>query len=204
MASRKDNRKDEPATAKAEEPSSASQQQKEEIREAIVDTFDEAKYNTQKAVKEARKEIPRYTEAVNEYQEQTLEAAREIAENYIDSQKEIINSFQQSTWVSQIGNAYGRFWSNWISPKKMTETYANMISHSVDNTFTATRLANNMISRNMEAFKTSMQQTKDNAKEFSRIAVNNAKAFELVAGEYMKSLNQLSERGPIERESQKK
>src|SRR5918992_5925768 len=143
MASRKDNRKDEPATAKAEEPSSASQQQKEEIREAIVDTFDEAKYNTQKAVKEARKEIPRYTEAVNEYQEQTLEAAREIAENYIDSQKEIINSFQQSAWVSQIGNAYGRFWSNWISPKKMTETYANMISHSVDNTFTATRLANN-------------------------------------------------------------
>jgi hypothetical protein len=68
----------------------------------------------------------------------------------------------------------------------------------------ATRLANNMISRNMEAFKTSMQQTKDNAKEFLRIAVNNAKAFELVAGEYMKSLNQLSERGPIERESQKK
>jgi hypothetical protein len=113
MASRKDNRKDEPATAKAEEPSSFSQQQKEEeIREAIVDAFDEAKDNTQKAVKEARKEIPRYTEAINNYQEQTLEAVREIAENYIESQKEIINSFQQSTWVSQIGNAYQTFWSN--------------------------------------------------------------------------------------------
>jgi hypothetical protein len=77
-----------------------------------------------------------------------------------------------------------------------------MVSHSVDNTFTTARLANNMIFANMEAFKTSMQQTKDNAKELSRIAVNNAKAFELVAEEYMKSLNQL--RGPIERESQKK
>jgi hypothetical protein len=89
-----------------------------------------------------------------------------------------------------------------LSPKKATEVYANMVSHSIDNTFTAARLANNMIFVNMEAFKTSMQQTKDNAKEFSRIAVNNAKAFELVAGEYNKSLNQL--RGPIERESQKK
>jgi hypothetical protein len=89
-----------------------------------------------------------------------------------------------------------------LSPKKATEIYANMVSHSVDNTFSAARLVNNMIFVNMEAFKTSMQQTKDNAKEFSRIAVNNAKAFELVAGEYNKSLNQL--RGPIERESQKK
>jgi hypothetical protein len=204
MASRKDDRKNDSATAKAEEPLSISQQQKEEeIREAIVDAFDEAKDNTQKAVKEARKEIPRYTEAINNYQEQTLGAAREIAENYIDSQKEIINSFQQSTWVSQIGNAYQTFWSNlMLSPKKATEIYANMVSHYVDNTFSAARLVNNMIFANMEAFKTSMQQTKDNAKEFSRIAVNNAKAFELVAGEYMKSLNQL--RGPIERESQKK
>jgi hypothetical protein len=203
MASRKDNRKDEPATTKAEEPLSISQQQKEEeIREAIVDAFDEAKDNTQKAVKEARKEIPRYTEAVNNYQEQTLEAVREIAENYIESQKEIINSFQQSTWVSQIGNAYQTFWSNWIlSPKKMTEVYASMVSHSVDHTFTAARLANNMTLANMEAFKTSMQQTKDSAKEFSRIAVNNAKMFEQATGEYIKSSNQLiSERGSVERE----
>jgi hypothetical protein len=204
MASKKENRKDEPATAKAEEPLSISQQQKEEeIREAIVDAFDEAKDNTQKAVKEAKKEIPRYTEVINNYQEQTLEAAREIAENYIDSQKDIINSFQQSTWVSQIGNAYQTFWSDWMfSPKKMTETYASMVSRYLDNTFTAARLANNMTFVNMEAFKTTMQQTKDSAKEFSRIAVNNAKMFEQAAGEYIKSSNQLS--GSVERESQKK
>jgi hypothetical protein len=204
MASKKDDRKDEPATAKAEEHLSFSQQQKEEeIREAIVDAFDEAKDNTQKAVKEARKEIPRYTEAINNYQEQTLEAVREIAENYIDSQKDIINSFQHSTWVSQIGNAYQTFWSNWMfSPKKMTETYASMVSRYLDNTFTAARLANNMTFVNMEAFKISMQQTKDSAKEFSRIAVNNAKMFEQAAGEYIKSSNQL--RGSVERESQKK
>jgi hypothetical protein len=204
MASKKDDRKDEPATAKAEEPLSISQQQKEEeIREAIVDAFDEAKDNTQKAVKEAKKEIPRYTEVINNYQEQTLEAAREIAENYIDSQKEIINSFQQTTSASQIGNAYQTFWSNWmLSPKKMTETYASMVSRYLDNTFTAARLANNMIFANTEAFKISMQQTKNNTKELSRIAVNNAKIFEQAAGEYIKSSNQL--RGSLERESQKK
>jgi hypothetical protein len=43
---------------------------------------------------------------------------------------------------------------------------------------TATRLTNNMIFGNMEAFKTSIQQAKDNTKELSRIGVNTAKTFE--------------------------
>ena len=77
MGSRRDeqeDRKTAPATIK---PSSERQQQ--EIREAIVSAFDEAKDKTQRAVKEAKKEVPRYTEAVNSYQEKTIEVARDIA-----------------------------------------------------------------------------------------------------------------------------
>lgn len=36
-----------------------------------------------------------------------------------------------------------------------------------------------------------MKQTKENAKDFSRIATNDAKMFELEIGEYMKPLNRL-------------
>ena len=206
MSSRKDERKDE-ATVKSEQQdllSSTQQQRQEEIREAIVETFDEAKDNTQKAVKEARKEIPRYTEAVNNYQEQTLQAVREIAENYIDTQKEIINSFQQSTWISQLGDTYRTFWSNWMSLKNMTETYANIISNSRDNTLAATRVTNNIISANMEAFKVSAQQIKDNLKELSRTAVNNIKTLQQTAGEYLKLLNELGARGSTQTEVQKR
>ena len=45
----------------------------------------------------------------------------------------------------------------------------------------ATNLANNMIFANMEAFKTSMQNAKDNAKEFSRLGINATKTFEHTA-----------------------
>lgn len=206
MSSGKDEQKDE-ITAKSEQQdllSSTQQQRQEEIREAIVEAFDEAKDNTQKAVKEARKEIPRYTEAVNNYQEQTLQAVREIAENYIDTQKEIINSFQQSTWISQLEDTYRTFWSNWMSPKNMTETYANIISNSIDNTLAATRVTNNIISANMEAFKVSAQQTKDNLKELSKTAVNNTKTLQQTAGEYLKSLNELGARGSTQTEVQKR
>ena len=195
MSSKKDERKDDAREAKLEEQTSFTSQQQpqqEEIRKAMIGAFEEAKGSTQRAVQEARKEIPRYTEAVNNYQEQILESAKEITENYIDSQKDIINSFQQSAWNSQIGNAYQSFWSNWIvSPREMTETYANLVSRSVDNTFTATRLANNIALANLEAFRMSMQQTKENAKDFSRIAANDAKMFELAIGGYMKPLNRV-------------
>jgi hypothetical protein len=40
-----------------------------------------------------------------------------------------------------------------------------------------------MIFANMEAFKTSIQQAKDNTKELSRIGVNTAKTFEQTSNE---------------------
>jgi len=203
MSSKKDERRDDAREAKLEKQTSFTSQQQpqqEEIREAMIDAFEEAKDSTQRAVQEARKEIPRYTEAVNNYQEQILESVKEIAENYLDSQKDIINSFQQLAWISQIRNGYQTFWSNWVvSPREMTETYANMVSRSVDNTFTATRLANNIALANIEAFRISVQQTKENAKDISRIATNDAKMFELTIGEYMKPFNRLvSERISME------
>jgi hypothetical protein len=47
-----------------------------------------------------------------------------------------------------------------------------------NNWIAATRLANNMIFANMEAFKTTIQQTRDNTKELSRINVNTARSLE--------------------------
>src|SRR6185437_13251894 len=109
--------------------------------------------------------------------EQTIQAAREIADNYIDSQRQIINSLQ-SAWVPQIEEANKVFTSNWISPRYLIEIYANMVSNFADNMIAATRLVNNMMFASMDAFKTSMQQAKDNVKELSRIGVNIARTFE--------------------------
>ena len=103
---------------------------------------------------------------------------REIADNFLDSQKEIINSFQ-SAWLPQIEAANKVFTSNWIvSPRHFADNYARVVSSFADNTIVATRLVNNTIFANLEAFKTSVQNARDNAKEFSRIGVNGAKAFE--------------------------
>jgi hypothetical protein len=60
---------------------------------------------------------------------------------------------------------------------------ASIVSAFADNTIAVTKLVNNAVFANLEAFKTSVQTARDNVKEFSRIGVNNAKTFEQVARE---------------------
>ena len=154
----------------------SSQIQQEEQRYAVNRALDETKDNIRKTTDEARRDIPRYTQAVNEYHEQTIQAARDIADNYLESQKEIINSVQLS-WIPYVENAYGTFWNYWMSPRHFVDNYARVVSSFADNTIAATRLVNNAIFANLEGFKTTVQNTRDNAKEFSRIGVNAAKYF---------------------------
>jgi hypothetical protein len=189
VSTKKEERKEETTvtTSQSQSPSQTSEQQQQAVNRALQETKD----NIRKTSDEARNQIPRYTQAVNDYQEQTIQATREIADNYIDSQKEIINSFQ-SAFIPQLENANRVLWSNWVSPRHFTETYARIVSSFADNTIAATRLANNAIFANMEAFKTSMQHAKENAKELSRIGVNAAKTFEQTTRDADRSGNTVS------------
>ena len=156
-----------------------TEKQQQEIREAIVDAFDEAKDSTKKPAKDVKKEVPRYTEAINSYQEKMLEAAREITENYIDSQKEIISLFRQSKWVSRLREDTNEVRQpNLLSLTWMTEAFTKMTGTYMDNMIAELRLLNNMLSLGTEIYKTSLRQIKDNMNMFSKIAVDNAKTFE--------------------------
>jgi hypothetical protein len=144
---------------------------------AINRVLDGTKDSIRRSIGEARSQIPRHTQSVNDYQEQTIQAAREIADNFLESQKEIINSLQ-AAWVPYAESMYERFYAYCMSPRRMTEGYARMVSSFADNINTATRVANNMLFANMDAFKTSIQRARDNSRELSRIGVNAAKTFE--------------------------
>jgi hypothetical protein len=150
------------------------QQQQEKV---IYKVLDDTKDNIRKTLSEARKEIPRYTQTVNDSQEQTIEAIRDITDDYIESQKEII-SLLQSAWAPLMEKT---FYNYWISPKNMTEIYASLLNGFTDNTIAVIGLTNNMISVNTDTIKTSIQHTRKNLKELSRIGVNTAKTFEAIS-----------------------
>ena len=145
-----------------------SQLQREQ-EQAVTKVLDESKDNIKKTTNEARREIPRYADVISDYQENTIQAIREVADAYIESQKDIIvNSFQ--------------LWSNWmISPRQVAEDYSKAVSNLADNAVSATRLANNAISANLQAFNTSVQTAKESVKELSKMSGNTIKAFQQVS-----------------------
>ena len=180
MSSKKEEQK---TTTTVTSPSSSTtvspSQQLQEQHHLVSRSLDETRDNIRRSIDESRSQIPRYTQAVSDYQEQTIQAAREIADNYVESQKQIINSFQSAlTPYGENVNDITANWATLFSPRRVSEVYANIVSNFANNVITATRVTNNMIFGNMEAFKTSLQQAKDSAKEFSRIGVNVAKTFE--------------------------
>src|SRR5918912_442159 len=192
MSSRKEERKEE-TTVTSSTTSTSPTEQNAQYRQTVNRALDETRDNIRKATDEARKEVPRYTQAVNDYQEQTIQASREIADTYVESQKEIINSIQ-SAWIPFVENVYGVFWNYWISPRRLTEVYARAVSSVADNTIAVTRLANNTVFANMEAFRTSVQHAKDNAKELSRIGVNAAKTFEQTSRDTTREFSSTAEK----------
>jgi hypothetical protein len=144
---------------------------------AIENILNETKDEIKVAAREVSKEIPQYTQMLGDIQEETIKTTREIADNYIESQKEII-SIYQSVWTPFLENANSRFWNYWwISPKGFAETYGTVVNSFADNVVSATRLTNNAISTNIGLASTVLQQTKDNSKEFSRIGINAARVF---------------------------
>ena len=151
-----------------ESQSTTEQQFHREQQQAVTKVIDETRDNIKKTTNEARKEIPRYTQIVNDYQENTIQAIREITDNYVESQKDIImNSFQ--------------IWSNWtVSPRQMAENYGKIVSSFADNAVAATRVINNTVFANIDSVNTSVQHTKENVKELSKIGANTVKTFQQV------------------------
>jgi hypothetical protein len=63
-------------------------------QEAINRTFDQTRNNIKKTVNEVQKGISDYTQQITSTQERALEITRDIADNYIESQKEtLINRY---------------------------------------------------------------------------------------------------------------
>jgi hypothetical protein len=157
-------------------------------REITNIALDETKSTVKKTTDEAVKEIPRFTNAVNEYQEETIQATKEIADSFLESQKEVIHSMQ-SLWVPYIENVQNSYLSYWVSPQRITENYARAVSNFVDNSIVATRLANNELFATMDSWTNAIQHARDNAKEFSRLNANVATTFENAARDNLRNFS---------------
>ena len=147
-----------------------------DFQESVNQSFDETKDSIKKSIDESRKQIPRINDSVNNYQEQSLQTAKEISEEYLDSQKQVVNSLQ-SAW-RPYNEIYTGLVTNFFSPDAAVNAYTRFVSNVADNTVSTIRLSDNVIFSTLDAWKPLLQQAKDVSRHVSNTGVNAARVFE--------------------------
>jgi hypothetical protein len=147
-----------------------------DFNESVNRSLDETKDNIKKSLDESKSQIPRINNIVNSYQEQSLQTAKEVSEEYIDSQKQVVNSLQ-SAW-RPYNEIYNGLVTNFFTPDAAVKAYTTFVSNVADNTVSAMRLSNNVIFSTLDAWKPALQQAKDISRHISNTGVNTARVFE--------------------------
>jgi hypothetical protein len=153
-----------------------SQNNNSDFKESVNRSLDETKHNINKSINESKNQIPHYNTIVNSFQEQSLQTAKEISEEFIESQKSIINSLQ-SAW-RPYNERYSNVVNTWNSPESIAKVYSRFVSNIADNAVSAIRLANNITFSNFDSWKSVLQQARDNSRHLSNLGVKTAKTFE--------------------------
>jgi hypothetical protein len=153
--------------------------------DSISKSLDQTKDNINRSIDESKNQIPQYNSIVNSYQEQSLQIVREISEEYIESQKVIINSLQ-SAW-RPFNERFSTVVNGWNSPESVAKVYSKFVSAIADNAVSSMRLANNIMFSNMDSLKSVLEQAKDNTKNISNLSIDAAKIIEQNAKEIAKA-----------------
>ena len=144
----------------------------EENTESLEQAFDESKKNIDENIREARNQIPRYTESVNQVQEQTLQATKDIAESYLDYQRQTIDSFQ-SISTQYMYDVHSQFLNSQDYFRSIPEMYSKLVSNYAENTIAMSRVFNDMAFSNVQVFKHIVDNTKKQSKYLAEIGKRN-------------------------------
>jgi inorganic triphosphatase YgiF len=153
----------------------------QQLQESINKSLNKTKENVRKSIDETRSQIPRYTNVVKNYQEQTLESTGKIVENYIEAQKSVINSVFDSA-IPYYENV-NRMYSYWFSPRVPAEIWARSVSNIAENILASARIGNDILFGDIDAFGSALERVQRHTEELSRINVDNAKTIANTARE---------------------
>jgi len=135
-------------------------------QDVINKTLDNILHNIKRTTDEATREIPKYTQRIAEYQEQTIQTIKDIASDFIEAEKEVINSFQLQVDKKSGVNSMG-LWDLY-NPQKIVENHAVLVNNFTSYLLNTSNLINNTLASNMRVYNTALEQTRENLKTLVR------------------------------------
>jgi hypothetical protein len=129
-------------------------------QDAVNKTLDNTLHNIRRSTDEARREIPQYTQRITEYQEKTIQTVKDISSDFIEAQKQVVNSFQSQLDRSGVWDLY--------NPQRIAENHAVWVNNFTSYLLNTSNLINNALASNMRVYNTVLEQTRDNVKTLTK------------------------------------
>lgn len=162
--------------------SASKDERKVQAREekAIDRAIEETKDNANRVIREVRRDVPENTATFHEYQEQNIRAARDMANTFLDSQKEVAKSLHAAYRpMTNSGFISMMFWPlAAMNPQTWIDSYVKASTNIADVALASVRLQNELTSEMMESTRIFTEVASKNMKELGQLNVANAKIAE--------------------------
>jgi hypothetical protein len=141
----------------------------EDSAQAVIEATEEPKKSLEKIMTEAKNQsTPKYNNqsiaaaaaaaGSQEQTSQTSQTSREITNNYLELQKEAIDSFQ-SVFIPYFQNIQNQFWNNQGYFKSISEMYSRLANNYIESAMALSRMWSEVMSSNMIFLKNANNST---------------------------------------------
>jgi hypothetical protein len=112
----------------------------------------------------------------------SLQATKDVAESYLDYQRQAIDSFQAAS-TPYLYNVNNQLLNSQDYFRRIPEMYSKLVSNYAENTIAMSRIFNDMAFSNIEVFKNVVDNTKKQSKHLAEIGKRNVSAYETIERE---------------------
>lgn len=135
--------------------------------------IDRAIDETKKVVQEAKRELPEFTAAFHDYQEENISAIRDITNKMLEVQRITAKSNQAAFAPFNYIWAYP-----WMVPQANIDMYARIATNFADTAVSATRMSNEFMLASLEYTRNSLRYAKNNTDGVVKLYRENAETAE--------------------------
>ena len=140
--------------------SSIENYDEEQSAQSVLEVSEESKDSIERNTEKASNPTHRYVQAITDTEEQTAQATKALAENYLELQKQVINSFQ-SVFMPYLGNVQKQFWNNQDFFKSLPEMYSRLVSNYVESAIAFSKMWNDIAFSNAGLFRNASNKTNE-------------------------------------------
>jgi anion-transporting ArsA/GET3 family ATPase len=132
----------------------------EQSAQSVLEVSEEYKESIEKNTEEASNRALQNIQAITDSQEQTSQATKALAGNYLELQNMVINSYQ-SVFMPYLENIQRQFWNNQDFFRSIPEMYSRLISNYTESTIAFGKMWNDIAFANTVPFRNAISRSNE-------------------------------------------